>query len=86
MKHYFLIGDNMTIKVFRISGEFTQAQKKQPFTMEIRALNAGTAIQRVFSNLGSKHKLKQRGISIKEVKEIEAKDAKDLLVQQLSGV
>ncbi|MCD6522992.1 MAG: 50S ribosomal protein L18a [Candidatus Diapherotrites archaeon] len=75
----------MTTKIFRVKGTFRQNRKDHNFTIDVRALNAATALHRVFSNLGSRHKLKQRSIKIKEVKEIPPEESKSLLVKQLSG-
>jgi len=74
----------MGVKIFRIRGSFGMGDREQPFVKEFRSVNKANAIERLYSDLGSKHKVKRSRIRIKEVKEISAEEATDLLIKELS--
>jgi large subunit ribosomal protein LX len=61
----------MVVKVFRVKGKFLMGDKMQPFTKEYRAISKERVIERVYSDFGSKHKVKRNKIKINEVEEIE---------------
>ena len=65
------------IKIFRIKGWFKQGYEKQTFTRELPALSEKQALERVYSEVGSKHKIKRNLINIEEVTEIKPEDVKD---------
>ena len=75
----------MEVKIFRLSGTFWMGEKEQPFVKEFRSVNKENAIERLYSDLGSKHKVKRTRIKIKDVKEISPEEATDLLVKELSA-
>jgi large subunit ribosomal protein LX len=58
------------IKTFRIKGQFRQGLEWQVFTREIRALSKAQALERIYSEIGSKHKVKRNLIRIFEVIEL----------------
>ena len=72
------------VKVFRVEGWFKQGGWKQTFTQELRALSEGQALDRVYSEMGSKHKVKRNLIYIRGIIEIKTEEAKDPLVVALS--
>jgi large subunit ribosomal protein LX len=55
---------------FRIKGKFMMGERMQPFTKEIAALNQKNAIEKIYCDLGSKHRVKRNKIIIEEIKEI----------------
>jgi len=65
------------IKIFRIKGWFKQGYEKQTFTRELPAISEKQALERVYSEVGSKHKIKRNLINIEEVTEIKPEDVKD---------
>jgi len=65
------------IKIFRIKGWFKQGYEKQTFTRELPALSEKQALERVYSEVGSKHKIKRNLINIEEVTEIKPEEVKD---------
>ncbi len=75
----------MAVKTYKITGVFRQNRKKHVFNLDARALNEESAKETVFKNFGSKHKLKKRDITIENVTEIESKDSKSLVIQQIGG-
>ena len=75
------------MKAFKVTGTFKMGRNKnQPFSKEILAANSNQAKEKIFSNIGSKHKIKRNFITITKVKEIkpeeiESQYVKDLLEQ-----
>jgi len=80
----------MEVKTFRIRGIalFSPDRTKdwQPFTIDVRAVKKEDAVEKVYSDLGSKHKLKRYHIKILEVKEISPEEAKYKYVRDLSQI
>ena len=54
---------------FIVKGTFKAGQKYEPFTKKIATLNKNLASEKVFSLLGSEHRLKRRLIKIVSVEE-----------------
>jgi len=54
---------------FIVKGTFKAGQTYEPFTKEITTLNKSLASEKVFSVLGSQHRLKRRLINIVSVEE-----------------
>lgn len=67
------------IKVYRIVGYMMISHDKYPvwqkFTQEVRALTEKEALEKVYSNLGSRHKLKRYHIRIEKVEVITPEEA-----------
>ncbi|MCD6428018.1 MAG: 50S ribosomal protein L18a [Desulfurococcales archaeon] len=75
------------VKVFRVSGIALFSPDKlrewQVFRIDVRALTKEHAIEKVLSELGSRHKLKRSHIKILEVKEIRPEESKSKFIKQL---
>jgi large subunit ribosomal protein LX len=54
---------------FIVKGTFKAGQKYESFTKEITTLNKNLASEKVYSVLGSQHRLKRRLINIVSVEE-----------------
>jgi large subunit ribosomal protein LX len=65
------------VQIFRIRGWFRQGLYVQKFTRELLATSRESALERVFSELGSKHKLRRNQIHIEGVVEINPEEVKD---------
>lgn len=65
------------IKIFRVKGWFKQGYERQTFTRELPALSEKQALERIYSEVGSKHKVKRNLINIEEVTEIKPEEVKD---------
>ncbi|AMM53348.1 50S ribosomal protein L18Ae [Pyrococcus kukulkanii] len=74
----------MNVKVFRVLGYFEKNGKKFKFTKEYRAVKEEHVKELVYSDIGSKHKVKRNKIYIKEIKEIKPEEAEDVIVRRLS--
>ena len=72
------------MKAFKITGTFKMGSvKNQPFTKEVLATNKNQAKEKIYSDLGSKHKIKRNFINIAKVQEISADEIEDPLIKGL---
>ncbi|NAZ26841.1 MAG: 50S ribosomal protein L18a [Thermogladius sp.] len=62
------------VKIFKVTGRMLVSHDRYPtwqkFTKEVRALTKEQALEKVYSILGSNHKLRRKHIVVEEVKEI----------------
>jgi large subunit ribosomal protein LX len=65
------------VHIFRVRGWFKQGLFVQNFTRDLLAISEENALERVFSELGSKHKVRRNQIHIEEVVEIKPEEVKD---------
>ena len=65
------------VRKFRITGEIKKGMTKIPFSVEFNALKKEHALQRLYAEMGSRHRARQFEISIKDIQESkEASEAK----------
>jgi large subunit ribosomal protein LX len=78
------------IKVYRITGKMLLSHDHFPeervFRMEIPAVSEKDALEKVYSELGSRHKVKRSHIKVIEVKEIPPEQAASLYVKKLLSI
>lgn len=76
------------VKVFRVEGYMLISHDRLPtwqkFTKEVRALTKEEALEKVYSVLGSNHKLKRYHIRITRIEEISPEEARSPLIRHLS--
>jgi large subunit ribosomal protein LX len=58
------------LKVFRVTGEIVKPNLKTPFSKEIVCEKPEQAREKVYSELGSKHRVKRFHIKITNVEEV----------------
>ena len=68
------------MKAFKVTGSFRMGRKPSPFAKEVAANDKKAAEEMIFSDLGSKHKVKRYDITIDKVTEIKPEDVTDLAV------
>lgn len=71
------------VKVFRVVGKITKPNYKTDFRKEIRALKPEEAVERVYQEIGSKHRAKRVHIKVLKVEEIGADEVTDPAVKKL---
>jgi large subunit ribosomal protein LX len=71
------------MKVFRVTGEIRKPNLKTPFKKEVVALKPEHAIEKVYTELGSKHRVKRFHIRISNVEEVQPEDIKDPVLKKL---
>jgi large subunit ribosomal protein LX len=57
------------VKRFKITGEIKKGLSKIPFSVEFSALKKEHALQRLYAEMGSRHRARQFEIRIKDVQE-----------------
>ena len=76
----------MSSKVWRVTGEYRK--KKRTFTSrkEMIALKESHVRERIFSDLGSRHRVKRREIEIQTIEEIKPEEVTNLELRRVLGV
>ena len=78
------------VKIYRIHGFMLVSQGKLPrwvkFTKEIRALKPEHALEKLYSEMGGRHKVKRANIKIVDIKEIGVEEAEDRYIKELSNL
>ncbi len=76
------------VKIYRIEGLMLISQDKLPrwikFKKEIRALNPEHALEKLYSEMGSRHKVKRTNIRVVDIKEIDAEEAESRYIRELA--
>jgi large subunit ribosomal protein LX len=71
------------MKVFRVTGEIKKPNLKTSFKKEIIAAKPEHAIEKVYTELGSKHRVKRFQIKIATVEEVQPQDIKNPTLKKL---
>ena len=58
------------VKVYKVRGRITKPNFRTNFQKDVRALKPEEAVERIYKDLGSKHRVKRFHIIIEEVKEV----------------
>ena len=72
------------VKVFRIIGKIVKPNFQTTFQKEVRALKPEGAIDRIYTEIGSKHKAKRYQIKIHKVEEINPSEIEDPVIKRLT--
>jgi len=72
------------VKIFRVIGKITKPNFQTDFKKEIRALKPEQAAERIYKEIGSKHRVKRFQIKILKVEEIKAEETTDPVVRKLT--
>jgi large subunit ribosomal protein LX len=73
------------VKVFRVSGEINKPNYQTSFRKEIRALKPEHAVEEVYKELGSKHRVKRFQIKIISVEEISLQEIENPVIRKLAS-
>jgi len=71
------------VKVFRVIGKITKPNYRTDFRKEIRALKPEEAVEKVYNEIGSKHRAKRVQIKVLKVEEISAEEVTDPTIKKL---
>lgn len=74
----------MSVKIFRLQGQYRRIKRTYRFSREIRAMTAEEAREQLYTLLGSFHRVNRKAIAIERVDEIPSTEAKMLIIRQLS--
>jgi len=71
------------MKVYRIKGKFLMGKIWQPFSKEFIGENEEEAKERMYSIIGSRHRVKRRMIKVEEIKEINRDEIEDPVIKYM---
>jgi large subunit ribosomal protein LX len=71
------------VKVFRVTGEIQKPNLKTPFRKEVVAVKREHAVEKVYAELGSKHRVKRFHIKITTVEEVPLSEMENPLLRKL---
>mgnify|MGYP006267322127 FL=1 len=71
------------MKVFRVTGEIRKPNLKTAFNKEVIAEKPEHALEKVYAELGSKHRVKRYHIKIANVEEISPENIENPLLKKL---
>jgi large subunit ribosomal protein LX len=71
------------LKVFRVTGEIKKPNLKTTFKKEIIAVKAEHAVEKVYTELGSRHRVKRFHIKITSVEEVPPDQIEDPTLKKL---
>lgn len=74
------------MKAFKIEGEFLMGRKWQKFAKEIASNDEDTALERLLSDMGGRHRAKRKNIKISSITELKLEEIETPLVRdELEG-
>jgi large subunit ribosomal protein LX len=73
------------MKIYKITGTFLMGDAHQQFTKEVLGKGKSDATERLYSELGSKHKVNRRNISIEKITEIKPEKVEDPIIKYKAG-
>ena len=62
------------VKTFRITGEVKKPHTTIPFALDLRATKEQDAVERVYTDMGSRHKARRLEIKVKRVEELKTSE------------
>jgi len=71
------------VKVFRVIGEIRKPNLETSFKKEVIAIKPEHAVEKVYAELGSKHRVKRFHIKIMRVEEVPLDKIENLLLRKL---
>ncbi len=72
------------VKVFRVIGKIRKPNFQTEFRKEVRALKPEDAVEKVYMELGSKHRVKRYQMTIFKVEELGLEEIEDVLVKKMT--
>ena len=72
------------VKVFRVIGKIRKPNFQTEFRKEVRALKPEDAVEKVYMELGSKHRVKRFQMTISKVEELAPNEIENILVKKMT--
>jgi len=72
------------VKVFRVIGKIRKPNFRTEFRKEVRALKPEDAVEKVYMELGSKHRVRRYQMTISKVEELSLEEIEDVLVKKMT--
>ncbi len=71
------------MKVFRVTGEIKKPNLKTPFTKEVIAAKPDHAVEKIYAEIGSKHRVKRFQLNILNVEEVPIEEIENPIVKKI---
>ena len=71
------------VTIYRVKGWFKHRSGTQRFTKEIPALSREHVLERIYSDIGSRHKVKRNLIHIETIEELKPEEVEDAKVLRM---
>jgi large subunit ribosomal protein LX len=71
------------LKVFKVTGEISKPNLKTPFSKEVLAEKSEHAVETVYAEIGSKHRVRRYHISILGVEEISTEEIENPILKKI---
>jgi len=71
------------IKIYRVTGKIAKPNWQTDFRKELRAMKQEDALDRVYKEMGSKHRAKRFQIKIIKIEEIKPEEVQDIALKKL---
>ncbi len=72
------------MKIFRVIGNIVKPNYVTSFKKEVRALKPEHAVESIYAELGSKHRVKRAHLKILSVEEISIEEVEDPMIRKLA--
>jgi len=72
------------VKIFRITGTLVKQNNATPFVKELRSTTSEAALERVYAEFGSQHRVRRVHVKVESIEEIKPEEVKNPVVRQLS--
>ncbi len=72
------------VKVFRVTGRIRKPNFETEFQKEVRALKPENAVEKVYMELGSKHRVRRFQMTISKVEELDPAEVEDILMKKMT--
>ena len=74
------------VKIFRIKGRILKQNYDTAFTKDISSTTEKAAVEKIYADLGSQHKVSRVHVQIASVQEIKPNESANMLIRQLNEV
>jgi len=71
------------MKVFRVTGEINKPNLKTPFAKEVVVDKPEHAVEKVYAEIGSKHRVKRHHIKILNVEEVSLDEIENPILKKI---
>lgn len=71
------------VKIFRVIGEIQKPNLETSFNKEVMAAKKSHAVEKVYAELGSRHRVKRFHIQISKVEEVPPEEISDSSLKEL---
>lgn len=71
------------MKAFKVTGQINKPELSTPFAREVLADKSEHAVEKIYADLGSRHRVKRYHIKILNTKELTADEIEDPIIKKI---